>query len=156
MPGSRSQHGSVVVITTSQPEEKQGGTFVCGNLLGWQSHRIKRVCRSTFAAETLALVSAIDDGIYTQSVIQSWTKSHVPVEFRSDCASLVEHLGKLDSNPTEKRLKIDLDAMREDAELRTMVKKATSTCPYKRPAAMGAAERRGPMEDGVASHPPER
>lgn len=114
MPGSRSQHGSVTVITANLPTDQQGGSYVQGNLLGWQSHRLKRVCRSTFAAETLALVSAIDDGIYTQAVLQAWTRRSVPLELRSDCASLVEHLGKLDSNPTEKRLKIDLDAMRED------------------------------------------
>jgi len=110
MPGSRSQSGNVIVITAATCP----GTMVMGNLLSYQSHRIKRVCRSTFTGETLATVSAVDDGQYLQSVLEDWLSMTIPMELRTDCASLAEHLAKLDSAPMEKRLKIDLDGLRED------------------------------------------
>ena len=39
------------------------------SLINWQSKRIKRVVRSTLAAETLALSEAVDDGMYLAEMI---------------------------------------------------------------------------------------
>ena len=54
----------------------QGGYFIClqdeGNdnivPLSWTSKKLKRVARSTLAAETLALVDAMDNGIFLASL----------------------------------------------------------------------------------------
>ena len=53
------------------------------SLLNWQSKQIKRVVRSTLAAETLTLSDAVNDGIYILEILSellfNGTKS-LPIE----------------------------------------------------------------------------
>ena len=61
------------------------------SIVNWQSKRIKRVVRSSLAAETLALSDAIDDGIYISELISELVFNgvkHIPIEIYADSKSL--------------------------------------------------------------------
>ena len=85
------------------------------SLLNWQSKRIKRVVRSTLAAEILALSDAVDDGIYISEIVSellfSGTKL-LPIEIYTDSKSLFDAI-KSKKNILEKRLRIDIAMLRE-------------------------------------------
>ena len=86
------------------------------NLLGWQSKKLKRVVRSTLAAETLALLDAIDHAIYISSLYQDlFYGSHtqvLPIEAIIDNDSLYQSLQST-KHVTERRLRVDIGALKE-------------------------------------------
>ena len=99
-------------------------------LLDWRSHRIKRQCRSTLAAETMAMDSAVDAGIFcrelfAEALIQDYvptTSGRLPTSFMAvlavtDCRSLYDLLVKdgAPSTTQEKRLTIDISGLKEIA-----------------------------------------
>ena len=112
------------------------GSGVCGvqgdqaSLIDWRSHRIKRQCRSTLAAETMAMDAAVDAGIFARELwgeilIKTYHPVHsgrlpcnfMPVIAVTDCRSLYDLLvkdGPL-SATQEKRLAIDLVGLKEAA-----------------------------------------
>ena len=55
----KSQAGFMVFIAGGNIDSYEGDAVT---LLDWRSHRIKRQCRSTLAAETMAMDSAVDAG----------------------------------------------------------------------------------------------
>ena len=96
-----------------------------GNLIHWRSQRIKRVCRSTFAAETLSAIDAIDQGIFLRDMLTGWLnlktrneddRHTIPLQVWSDCNSLYETLQMVEPAATEKRLKLDLKSMKENLD----------------------------------------
>ena len=62
--------------------------------LSWRSRKIKRVVKSTLAAETLALDEAADQCFYLRSVLTEVFRVHdsdtIPVKLYSDCTSLYD------------------------------------------------------------------
>ena len=65
------------------------------SLINWQSKRIKRVVRSSLAAETLALSDAIDDGVYISELISELFfngSKQIPIEVYTDSKSLFDAL----------------------------------------------------------------
>ena len=86
--------------------------------LAWQSQKVKRVVKSTQAAETLAMVDAAEASIYYQSFlleligINSNGKFKLPIYCKTDNASL--H-GSVHSNTQilDKRLRIETAILRE-------------------------------------------
>ena len=84
-------------------------------ILNWQSKRIKRVVRSTLAAETLALCYAVIDRIYVSEIVSellfNGTKS-LPIEIYTDSKSLYDAI-KSEKNVLEKRFRIDRALLRE-------------------------------------------
>ena len=107
MPGLKSQSGQVFALTTKPTDAKQ--THVYGTILHWRSQRIKRVCRSTFAGETLSATDALDFAIFVNDMLVSWTSAtHIPTYGYSDCNSLVQNIHMIDPHVTEKRLKLDI------------------------------------------------
>lgn len=117
----------------------QGGGFVClvnkefrFNAISWFSRKIRRVVRSTFGGETLASVDAVDEGLNIALLWDelnsniSWRPTdktkymlhgdQVPVHLLTDCKSLFDHLKERGSRNVEKRLAIDLYALREHVE----------------------------------------
>ena len=85
------------------------------SLINWQSKRIKRVVRSSLAAETLALSDAIDDGVYLSELLSELIfngSKHIPIEIYTDSKSLYDSLNSK-KNVLEKRLRIDIAILRE-------------------------------------------
>merc|ERR1712078_715975 len=115
MPGLRSQSGQVFVLSAPGDDES-----FKGNAIHWRSSRIKRVCRSTFAAETLSFVDAMDEGIATAQLLQQWIRpksaKQVEVEMLTDCRSLVDSMQQISPSATEKRLELDLLSIKENIE----------------------------------------
>lgn len=87
------------------------------NLLCWESKRIKRVVKSSLAAETLAASEGIDNAMYVASLISElWNgsvdKKKIPIEVVTDNLSLHNAL-KSNKQITDKRLRVDLAAIKE-------------------------------------------
>lgn len=103
LPDLGSQRGSMAFI-----ENDQG----VRNLIDFTSRRIKRVCRSTFAAELLGCNAAVDLGIYYQDIIKTFGIDPV-ITIISDSKSVKENLSNIVSRCEEKRLRIELAYLRE-------------------------------------------
>ena len=78
---------------------------------------MKRVVRSTLAAETLALVEAVDIAFYLGCVLSEILyngskKLEIPIQCYVDNKSLWENTHST-KNVTEKRLQIDLGSVKE-------------------------------------------
>ena len=94
-----------------------------GNIVDWRSGACDRVCRSTFAAETMACCTATETGDFIVKFMETILTGRLAregtrfqVRFLSDCRSLYDHLVR-DGVPwvsTCKRLAIDLAGIRED------------------------------------------
>ena len=124
----KSQSGYLVFLADKACFEPQGGA---ASLLEWRSHRIKRTCRSTLAAETMGMDAGMDAGMFAREliaeiIIKSYVPTQsgklpedfIPVHAITDCRSLYDILTK-DGQPgtaTEKRLIIDIQAIKENAE----------------------------------------
>ena len=123
----RSQAGYMVFIAGDKVETPEGDA---ASLLDWRSHRIKRLCRSTLAAETMAMDAAVGSGLYCRELMDEilikdyipTTSGRLPSTFMpmvavTDCRSLYDLLVK--DNPMsmtqEKRLAIDIGGLKEAA-----------------------------------------
>ena len=93
------------------------------SILDWRSHACDRVCRSTFSAETMACANAIEGGDYINKFLETLLTGvlarkggRLKVRFLSDCRSLFDHLTRegVPRVPSDKRLAIDLAAIRSD------------------------------------------
>ena len=88
-----------------------------GNLcpLFWESKKIRRIVRSTLAAETLAASDAIDNAYYLAKVFSEiifGSSRKIPIVLMVDNKSLAENVYTM-KNVQEKRLRIDLAAIKE-------------------------------------------
>ncbi|CAE7232220.1 RE2 [Symbiodinium sp. CCMP2456] len=93
------------------------------SIMDWRSGACDRVCRSTFAAETMACATAIETGIFISRFLETLLSgklarnaSRLQLRFLSDCRSLYDHLIRdgVPRVPSCKRLAIDLAAIRDD------------------------------------------
>ena len=92
------------------------------SILDWKSGACERVCRSTFAAETMAGCTAVEGGDYLEKFIETLlsgnhqrkTRGRLLLKFLSDCRSLYDHLTRegIPRVPSDRRLAIDLAAVR--------------------------------------------
>ena len=104
--GTGSQGGYIVYLTDG----------ICSFPLAWQSNKIKRVVKSTQAAETLAMVDAAEASVYYQSFLRELVGSLPEYKFdifcKTDNASL--H-GSVHSNTQiiDKQLRIETAILRE-------------------------------------------
>ena len=96
----------------------------CSSILEWKSSTAKRICTSTFGAETLACTEGVEMAQYVRSFINSIIKGRIVrvedlhgsgLSCLIDCKSLFDHIHKegIPRVPTDKRLAIDLAALRE-------------------------------------------
>ena len=124
----RSQAGYMVYVTGPDVFSPAGDR---ANLVEWRSHRIRRRCRSTLAAETMALDTATDAALFTRELLAEMMieeyrptqsgrldPSVFPAAMATDCRSLYDLVvkdGPL-SSTQEKRLTLDIGALREAAE----------------------------------------
>ena len=125
--GLRSQAGYLVFVAEDTALTADGGR---ASLMDWRSHKIKRQCRSTLAAETMSLDAAVDSGLYireilAEALIQDYVPcqsgrlpaSFIPMAAATDCRSLYDLLVKDSALSTtqEKRLAIDIGGLKETA-----------------------------------------
>ena len=85
-------------------------------LIDWKSYKIRRVVRSTLAAETLAMSDAVDSAML---VALTWSEmlgcDNIPVEAITDCRSLYDNVNST-KMCTEKRLRIDIAMLKQMQE----------------------------------------
>ena len=85
LPGGGSQGGYIILLSDSD-----------GNRcpMSWRSHKVRRVVRSTLAAETLALLDAAEAGVYLAGLITELVCLQTPPLVRCfvDNKSLVDNL----------------------------------------------------------------
>ena len=82
------------------------------HLIGWNSKRVKRIARSTLAAETLALQDAIDNALFLNSIFHKILGVEFDMIAYIDSKQLHDSL-KSAKGVTEKRLRVDIAAIRE-------------------------------------------
>ena len=105
LPQEGSQGGNTILLTDGKRSAP----------LQWASNRLKRVVRSTLAAETLSLTSCCDNAIYLKSLIESslhLPPGSTPIECTVDNKSLYDNI-HFTKPASEKRLHVDIAAIRE-------------------------------------------
>lgn len=121
--GIYSQLGHVMIMTTKEVLE---GKATAGNIVGWKSHACRRVCRSTFAAETMSALEGWEDALAFRSHLagvlfpsmhltaEKISRNTFPVVSLTDCKSLYDNIYRVGGPraPNEKRLIVDLAALR--------------------------------------------
>ena len=60
------------------------------HVITWSSKRIKRVVKSTLAAETLALIEGIDAGLFLNEVLFFLNSSKIPIYALVDTKQLID------------------------------------------------------------------
>ena len=118
-PGGKSQGGFIITATT----EKVTTGEAEASLLDWKSYRHQRVLRSTLAAEAASLDKSEDYAnflgcmlgeIATPGYIASHSgKSPFPIWPVTDARSLFDAIHRLATSFTEKRVEIDIAALRQ-------------------------------------------
>lgn len=94
--------------------------------VGWTAKKIRRVVKSTIAAESLALVDAVDEGQFIASLVQEMTDNVVPVICYIDNKSLFENLQSTKA-VAEKRLRVDIAALKQMVQRREITIKWVSS-----------------------------
>ncbi|CAE8678165.1 unnamed protein product, partial [Polarella glacialis] len=114
--------GYTMFLATNDVKSEKGGR---ANLIDWRSHGCPRVCRSTFAAETMACAEALEAAIAMRGMLleilhlgldlRDVDAAMLPIECITDCKSLYDTMHKdgVAKAPSEKRLMLDLSAIRE-------------------------------------------
>ena len=120
--GIYSQLGHMVVLTSKRVLRGERGP---GLLCTWKSHACPRVCRSTFAAETMSALEGFEDAIAFRSMLmaaidprdvgEARARQLVPVVALTDCKSVYDAVHRVGGPraPTEKRLVVDLAGLRQ-------------------------------------------
>ena len=110
LPKEGSQGGNIIFLTDGTRSAP----------LQWSSNRIKRVVRSTLAAETLSLLTCCDSAVYLKSLVESTlynASPSIPIECIIDNKSLYENIHS--TKPAlEQRLRVDIAAIREMVNLK--------------------------------------
>ena len=89
------------------------------HLIGWRCRKLRRVCRSTFAAETMIASDALDDLFVLRDLWLGLFGTNPVTVLKTDFHSLYDHVfhGK---QVTEKRLTVDLAAISESLQLQEL------------------------------------
>ena len=86
--------------------------------LSWQANKIKRVVRSTLAAEALSLLEGLEDGIYCRKLLEELLHlkpGTIPISAIVDNRSVVEAVYST-KMIDDKRLRLDISAIKELVE----------------------------------------
>ena len=114
-----SQLASMVMVADERSLENQEGSF---SIMDWRSRASARVCRSTFAGETMACSEAIEMSAYLRGLLLTGRPVHqdeagqfIPLRLITDCRSLYDHVHRegAPKAPSEKRLAINLAGVRQ-------------------------------------------
>lgn len=117
-----SQLGTLVMVGDDRCMQNQ----VCPScIVDWRSKASTRVCRSTFAGETMACGDALETALFLRGLLVSFRDGdllsektageRLPMHLFTDCKSLYDHLHRegVPRPPSEKRLAIELAAIRQ-------------------------------------------
>eukprot|EP00435_Cladocopium_sp_Y103_P023416 s2511_g5.t1 len=108
-----SQLASLVMVGDRKCLRNEDGNF---SILDWRSHGSTRVCRSTFAGETMACGEALESALFLRSLLLSFLKGtmiseseagkYMGLHLMTDCKSLFDHLHKegVPRAPSERRM----------------------------------------------------
>ena len=99
----KSQIGFVLVLADKKNN---------ANIVHFGSSRCKRVTRSVMAAEVHGLVYGFDSAFIEKNIIEELLGTSIPMDVYVDSKTLFNIVAK-DGNTAEKRLKIDMWAIRE-------------------------------------------
>ena len=113
-----SQLGQLVFLTEKGIFD---GHEVPSNLVEWRSHTCKRICRSTFAAETMSCAEGVELAAAFRGMLQEvlypdceLLEARIPVMAVTDCKSLFDTIHREGGKaPAEKRLILDLASLRQ-------------------------------------------
>jgi hypothetical protein len=121
--GNMPRHGSQAGYLILVAEQSCVKTTAKAAVVFWASHRIKRVVKSTLAAEAAALSEAQDQLEYARVLFmqmlgkvegRNWQEAlKMPGYLVMDAKSLYDSLMKPGSTPKEKRVSLDLAAIQE-------------------------------------------
>eukprot|EP00971_Amphidinium_carterae_P132972 2633234-Amphidinium_carterae.1 len=117
--GQKSQLGLLVVA--AHRDVLRPGIEQEVSLIDWRSHRSRRVTRSTLSAESIALDSVIDHvqflsalwGLVLYDKARRDLSGYLPWLVCTDCRSLYDAISQENTVTEEKRVLIDICAMRE-------------------------------------------
>ena len=120
MPGGASQQGLMVGI--AEPSMLHGIGRV--NLLEWSSTKIKRVVRSSMAAEVSAATSAFEHGDFVRVALAEMLQPDFELRMWRKCAAMWRQFSVIDAKcaydsvnsallPSDKRVAIDVAVLRE-------------------------------------------
>ena len=86
-------------------------------LVMWASKKIKRVVKSTTAAEALALAEGLENAVFLQSMLYELLSKHVPIVGFTDSRNLAITVNSI-KHPSivEKRLRLDIASIKEMIE----------------------------------------
>ncbi len=106
--GSSSTVGFVVLVSGASDKY---------NVLSWGSHKARRKVQSTLAAETLAMLSGLDEALYLANVITElycgdYVHSKIPIIAYTDSKSLHENIHST-KQVSEKRLRVAVAEIEE-------------------------------------------
>ena len=102
--GSFSQGGFVIFLKDNQ--DNRCPVF-------WESRRVKRVVKSTLAAETLALIDCAETAIYIKHILQELSKGfEIPIHCYTDNKSLADSLASK-KQVDDRRLRIDMAYLKD-------------------------------------------
>ena len=112
---SGTQGGYFIFLQTTRALTNHGNCC----LLAWRSNKIRRIARSTLAAEALAFIEGLDMAFYLKKLLTETLGIDLPLLCLTDNKSLVESIYSTKS-VTDKRLRIDISyirsALNEDAK----------------------------------------
>lgn len=99
----KSQGGHLAILVDS---------FGQSSIITWNSNRIRRVVRSTLAAETLAFTDGADSAICLSKMLQEFLPQTIPIVCYTDSRSLFESAGSTKA-VADRRLRVEISAIRE-------------------------------------------
>lgn len=122
--GVYSQLGHIMLMTSNKALEGETCPTV---VMGWKSHACPRVCRSTFAAEVMSGLEGWEDALAMRAFLymalrgsdtkptEEKARELFPIVSLTDCKSVYDNAFRAGGPraPTEKRLIIDLIALRK-------------------------------------------
>ena len=123
--GYRSQGGRLMCLAPPSFKETKSGNLL---LLDWHSTTIKRVCRSTLQAESMSLLSGMEECEHLRAVLHGLRNEHhrhdpkwktdamdaIQLDLFTDCRSLEESVNQAGmSTVNDQRLAIDLTGIRQ-------------------------------------------
>ena len=120
--GVYSQLGHILIMTHRDVLE---GKECKGMVCLWRSHACPRVCRSTFAAETMSALEGIEHALAFRAMLagavcadgvsEKASRELLPVVAVTDCKSVYDSVHRIGGprSPSEKRLMIDLAGLRQ-------------------------------------------
>ncbi len=82
-------------------------------VIAWKSSAIKRVAKSTFAAELLNLTNVYDQAGWLRDLVKEVLGGNLELHLRSDCIDVTSHVESQRLHPREKRIAKEVAVLRE-------------------------------------------